>query len=100
MPLHLRVGGLVVRVLVLAGLAIGFAYNLLGLPGLRDFGSYYRLDLDVYRLGGSVFLHGPTLYGSMPATQMGNFLPFTYRRSPPSPSVRCRRCRWRPPGPS
>ncbi|MGW5146165.1 glycosyltransferase 87 family protein [Rhodococcus koreensis] len=77
-PVHLRAGGLVIRVLVLAGLAIGFAYNLLGLPGLRDFGFYYRLDLDVYRLGGSVFLHGPTLYGSMPATQMGNFLPFTY----------------------
>ncbi|TQC48220.1 DUF2029 domain-containing protein [Rhodococcus sp. WS4] len=77
-PLHLRAGGLVIRVLVLAGLAIGFAYNLLGLPGLRAFGSYYRLDLDVYRLGGAVFLHGPTLYGSMPATQMGNFLPFTY----------------------
>ncbi|RZL78641.1 MAG: DUF2029 domain-containing protein [Rhodococcus sp. (in: high G+C Gram-positive bacteria)] len=77
-PLHLRAGGLVIRVLVLAGLAVGFAYNLLGLPGLRAFGSYYRLDLDVYRLGGAVFLHGPTLYGSMPATQMGNFLPFTY----------------------
>jgi alpha-1,2-mannosyltransferase len=77
-PLHLRAGGWAIRLLVLAGLAVGFAYNLVGLPGLRPFGSYYRLDLDVYRLGGAVFLHGPTLYGSMPATQMGNFLPFTY----------------------
>ncbi|MFZ2174232.1 MAG: glycosyltransferase 87 family protein [Rhodococcus sp. (in: high G+C Gram-positive bacteria)] len=70
--------GLLVRVLVIAGLAVGVAYNLFGFPGLRDFGNYYRLDLDVYRLGGSVFLDGPTLYGAMPATAMGNSLPFTY----------------------
>lgn len=73
-----RVAGVLIRVLIVTGLVTGFAYNLVGLPGLRDFGFYYRLDLDVYRLGGSVFLHGPTLYGSMPPTQMGNFLPFTY----------------------
>lgn len=73
-----QVLGVLIRVLIVAGLVTGFAYNLVGLPGLRDFGFYYRLDLDVYRLGGSVFLHGPTLYGSMPPTQMGNFLPFTY----------------------
>ncbi|MEV0948732.1 glycosyltransferase 87 family protein [Rhodococcus sp. NPDC049939] len=77
-PPHLRIGWFAVRVLILAGLAVGFTYNLLGLPGFRDFGHYYRLDLDVYRLGGSVFLDGSTLYGSMPPIQMGNFLPFTY----------------------
>ncbi|MDV7274566.1 MULTISPECIES: glycosyltransferase 87 family protein [Rhodococcus] len=77
-PPRQRVAGVLIRVLIVAGLVTGFAYNLVGLPGLRDFGFYYRLDLDVYRLGGSVFLHGPTLYGSMPPTQMGNFLPFTY----------------------
>ncbi|WP_070378830.1 glycosyltransferase 87 family protein [Rhodococcus sp. WMMA185] len=73
-----RIGWFAFRVVVLGGLVVGLAYNLLGLPGFREFGHYYRIDLDVYRLGGSVFLQGSTLYGSMPPIQMGSFLPFTY----------------------
>lgn len=56
----------------------GLAYNLVGLPGLRALGDYYRIDLDVYRLGGGVFMSGSPLYGQMPPTALGNTLPFTY----------------------
>src|SRR5579859_989253 len=38
----------------------------------------YRLDLDVYRLGGQVWLHGGQLYGTLPTTAIGVRLPFTY----------------------
>lgn len=57
---------------------LGIAYNLIGLPGLRALGKYYRIDLDVYRIGGGVFASGSPLYGQMPPTQLGNTLPFTY----------------------
>ena len=38
------------------------------------YGATYHLDLDVYRIGASVLLHGGDLYGPLPDT----FLPFTY----------------------
>jgi alpha-1,2-mannosyltransferase len=38
----------------------------------------YRLDLDVYRLGAQVWLHGGPLYGTFPPTRVGTALPFTY----------------------
>ena len=38
----------------------------------------YRIDLDVYRLGGQAFLDGADLYGRLPDTQIGANLPFTY----------------------
>ncbi|HWC84434.1 MAG TPA: glycosyltransferase 87 family protein [Pseudonocardiaceae bacterium] len=38
----------------------------------------YRVDLDVYRLGSSVLLHGGDLYGALPPTQDGQELLFTY----------------------
>ncbi|KAA0023197.1 DUF2029 domain-containing protein [Antrihabitans cavernicola] len=54
-------------------------YNLGGLPLLRRaFGDPYRLDLDVYRLGGIAFARGTALYGHLPLTQLGKPLPFTY----------------------
>lgn len=37
-----------------------------------------RIDLNVYRLGADVWLAGGDLYGRMPATIIGNHLPFTY----------------------
>ncbi|WP_422395764.1 glycosyltransferase 87 family protein [Rhodococcus sovatensis] len=67
-------------VIAVASLA-GIAYNIFGLPPLRELtslGNYYRIDLDVYRLGGGVFAAGSPLYGEMPPTQLGNTLPFTY----------------------
>jgi hypothetical protein len=42
--------------------------------GLRP----YRIDLDVYRIGGQVWLHGGNLYGVLPATASGVRLPFSY----------------------
>jgi len=37
-----------------------------------------RIDLNVYRIGADVWLAGGDLYGRMPATLIGNHLPFTY----------------------
>lgn len=65
-------------VLIAVGALLGIAYNIVGLPGLRALGNYYRIDLDVYRIGGGVFASGSPLYGGMPPTQLGNTLPFTY----------------------
>ncbi|MDJ0393064.1 glycosyltransferase 87 family protein [Rhodococcus sp. G-MC3] len=63
---------------IAVGALLGIAYNIVGLPGLRVLGDYYRIDLDVYRIGGGVFASGSPLYGGMPPTQLGNSLPFTY----------------------
>ena len=38
----------------------------------------YHLDLDVYRIGGRVWLHGGNLYGMLPPTTQGVRMPFTY----------------------
>ncbi|MBD0323821.1 MAG: DUF2029 domain-containing protein, partial [Aldersonia sp.] len=66
-------------VLGLAGAVVGIVYNLVGMPRLdRAFGEYYRIDLDVYRLGGTAFAHGAQIYGVLPPTQIGSPLPFTY----------------------
>lgn len=70
--------GIVTQVVITVAAAFGAAYHLFGIPGLRDVGFYYRIDLDVYRLGGSVFADGGPLYGAMPPTSSGIGLPFTY----------------------
>lgn len=63
----------------IVGAVVGIVYNLAGLPWLgREFGNYYRIDLDVYRLGGTAFAKGAEIYGQLPPTQIGNPLPFTY----------------------
>ncbi|OZD04516.1 hypothetical protein CH275_15060 [Rhodococcus sp. 06-235-1A] len=66
------------RVVVLIAAAVGVLYHLNGFPGLRAIGEYYRLDLDVYRLGGQVFAEGGDLYGQLPPIATGTTLPFTY----------------------
>jgi len=38
----------------------------------------YHLDLDVYRIGGRIWLEGGNLYGTLPPTAMGVRMPFTY----------------------
>ncbi|TQF73723.1 DUF2029 domain-containing protein [Rhodococcus spelaei] len=70
--------GVLARVAVLVAVVAGVAYNLVGFPRLRELGSFYRIDLDVYRIGGTAFAHGVPLYGQLPATALGNPLPFTY----------------------
>ena len=44
----------------------------------------YRIDLDVYRIAGRVWLSGGNLYGRLPPTRAGARLPFTY---PPAAAV-------------
>ena len=38
----------------------------------------YRIDFDVYRMGGQVLLDGGDLYGILPRLAEGSYLPFTY----------------------
>ena len=38
----------------------------------------YRIDFDVYRMGGRVFLDDGDLYGTLPTLGGGSYLPFTY----------------------
>lgn len=66
------------RLVVVVAAAIGAAVHLTGFPGLRELGTYYRLDLDVYRIGGQVFADGGDLYGRLPPISTGTTLPFTY----------------------
>jgi alpha-1,2-mannosyltransferase len=62
---------------VLANLAT-VTYFMLSFGGHRIRFGPYRLDLDVYRIGGQVWLHGKSLYGPLPATSSGVRLPFSY----------------------
>ncbi|MFF0817016.1 glycosyltransferase 87 family protein [Rhodococcus sp. NPDC003318] len=70
--------GALLRLVVVAAVVAGICYHLFGLPPLREFGDYYRIDLDVYRIGGKALVDGVALYGPMPATVIGSELPFTY----------------------
>lgn len=70
--------GVALRAVVLAAALAGACYHLFGLPPLREFADYYRIDLDVYRIGGAALVDGLPLYGPMPATALGSALPFTY----------------------
>jgi len=57
--------------LAAAGIYFARAGHGIGLGG-------YRLDLDVYRTGARVLLHGGDLYGRLPRLSNGVELPFTY----------------------
>jgi alpha-1,2-mannosyltransferase len=60
-----------------------FARSPLNVYGPLSFGGY-RLDLDVYRIGSTTWLHGGSLYGALPNTHGGINLPFTY---PPAAAI-------------
>lgn len=63
---------------VAAVVAVASAYLVIfGMPGPGEF-LPYRIDLDVYRLGGQAVLQGADLYGRLPDTLVGANLPFTY----------------------
>lgn len=60
-----------------------FARSPLNVYGPLSFGGY-RLDLDVYRIGSTVWRNGGSLYGVLPHTSGGITLPFTY---PPAAAI-------------
>ncbi len=70
----------VARVLAAAIFTASVTLAVTGVPGTSSWGTRTRFDLDVYRLGGQLWQHGYALYadGSMPFTQDGIWLPFTY----------------------
>lgn len=61
-----------------------FAFSLITVTHGRFNTNVYRVDLDVYRLGGRAWLDGHALYGHLPLTQNGLDLGFTY---PPMSAV-------------
>lgn len=60
-----------------------FARSPINVYGPLSFGGY-RLDLDVYRIGSTIWRHGGSLYGHLPNTTGGINLPFTY---PPAAAI-------------
>jgi alpha-1,2-mannosyltransferase len=60
-----------------------FARSPINVYGPPSFGGY-RLDLDVYRIGSTIWRHGSSLYGQLPNTTGGINLPFTY---PPAAAI-------------
>jgi alpha-1,2-mannosyltransferase len=71
------------RILLVAVNVAAIAFYLLSFRhGVRF--APYRIDLDVYRIGGRVWLRHGDLYGVLPATGSGVRLPFSY---PPAAAV-------------
>nr|WP_255450087.1 glycosyltransferase 87 family protein [Skermania sp. ID1734] len=91
---YARPATLVARAGILAAVLAGVVYNLYGLPLFhRRFGDYYRIDLDVYRIGGAAFARGAQIYGKLPLTEIGKPLPFTY---PPLAAIAFSPMSWMP----
>ena len=67
----------VARLVVVVLALLGTLLHTIGLPGLQQVPPY-RIDLDVYRVGGQVFRDGGDLYGELPQLSQGMNLPFTY----------------------
>jgi alpha-1,2-mannosyltransferase len=73
---NLRLPG---RALALAAVNLGAVTFFLLSFSRRGIGLFpYRIDLDVYRIGGQTWLHGGDLYGRLPPTRQGIGLPFSY----------------------
>lgn len=70
-------GSVAGRVVVVVLATVGTLVHTFGVPGLQKFPPY-RIDLDVYRVGGQVFRDGGDLYGELPQLAEGGNLPFTY----------------------
>jgi alpha-1,2-mannosyltransferase len=68
----------VVRVLLVAVNLAAIAFFLLSYTRHGIGFAPYRIDLDVYQIGGRVWLRGGNLYGVLPATSGGVRLPFSY----------------------
>ena len=76
-PVRTLLASRVARVAVVVAIVAGAYVLIFGIPTVQAF-LPYRIDLDVYRLGGRVFLEGGEIYGRLPDTQIGANLPFTY----------------------
>ena len=70
-------GSAAARVVVAVLAVVGTLLHTVGIPGLQQTPPY-RIDLDVYRVGGQVFRDGGDLYGELPQLAQGAHLPFTY----------------------
>ncbi|MCF8570797.1 glycosyltransferase 87 family protein [Gordonia sp. HY002] len=72
--------GPVVTVLCALAFVASSTLQIAGVPFTSSWGTRTRFDMDVYRLGGQLWHQGLSLYadGSMPFTQDGIWLPFTY----------------------
>ena len=70
-------GSVVAKVVVVVLGLVGTFIHTFGVPGLQKMPPY-RIDLDVYRVGGQVFRDGGDLYGELPQLAEGGHLPFTY----------------------
>ncbi len=73
-----RPGALPARALLAAVNLAAAGFFLLSFSGHGAGFGPYRIDLDVYRIGGRVWLRGGDLYGSLPPTAAGVRLPFSY----------------------
>ncbi|MCF8589309.1 glycosyltransferase 87 family protein [Gordonia liuliyuniae] len=72
--------GPVVSVLAALAFVASSTLQIAGVPFTSSWGTRTRFDMDVYRLGGQLWHQGFSLYadGSLPFTQDGIWLPFTY----------------------
>ncbi|WP_051198860.1 glycosyltransferase 87 family protein [Gordonia shandongensis] len=68
------------RIAISAIFLVSATLQIFGVPFTSSFGTRTRFDMDVYRIGGQIWHQGLSLYadGSMPFTQDGIWLPFTY----------------------
>jgi alpha-1,2-mannosyltransferase len=82
-PARMKVLIGVVLIAVNAFVLWRFARSPVNVYGPLSFGGY-RLDLDVYRIGSTIWRHGGSLYGALPNTTGGVNLPFTY---PPAAAI-------------
>lgn len=71
---------LVARTVIAVVFTSSALMQVVGVPFTSSFGTRTRIDLDVYRLGSQIWRAGLSLYdvGSMPFTDDGIWLPFTY----------------------
>jgi peptidoglycan/LPS O-acetylase OafA/YrhL len=64
--------------LITLGLAVFMVVAASPMAGRPFMAGGYRLDLDVYRIGSTVWQHGGDLYGTLPPTLTHASMPFTY----------------------
>ena len=69
---------LVARIALIVGYLAAAAFFLVSYSRHGVSFGRYQIDLDVYRIGSRVWLHGGALYGTLPPASSGARLPFSY----------------------